>query len=186
MTLFFVNDNMTCSVRERERDGPRKPNVKVEVWNCIWVRGLNSSPCAAWSASRRGEHQTKLNHTARPAIGGGESQKWFGVRAAPARFLEQMRGVCFIIESRGDSLCLCFCMCVCLCGKAECRYSVICLCCGFCSVILVLSQGKATASVWYLCTELPSCPFVSVSLWVCVKPRKVKRRKGRIFFYLLA
>lgn len=32
----------------------------------------------------------------------------FGGAAALVRFLEQMRGVCFIIESRSDSLCLFF------------------------------------------------------------------------------
>lgn len=32
----------------------------------------------------------------------------------------------------------------------------------FCTVIVVLSQGKATASVWYLCINLPICAFMSV------------------------
>lgn len=34
----------------------------------------------------------------------------FGCRAALHRFLEQLRGVGFIIESKSDSRCLCFCV----------------------------------------------------------------------------
>lgn len=39
----------------------------------------------------------------------GASDGLRGSVAALVRFLEQMRGVCFIIESRSDSLCLCLC-----------------------------------------------------------------------------
>lgn len=62
-------------------------------------------------------------------VGGGEIQMGFGGRAALVGFLEQMRGVCFIIESRSDSLCLCFGARVC--GTQGCRYSTIYFWCGF-------------------------------------------------------
>lgn len=113
--------------------------------NCNWVReAVKNSPCGR----RR-----------------GESDGFVG-RAALVRFLEQMRGVCFIIESRSDSLCLCFCAC----GKPGRRYSVIFFCCGFCSVILVLVAGEGQSvcvvSVHksaYKCLQRCASLFVSVS-----------------------
>lgn len=78
-------------------------------------------------------------------------------RAALVRFLEQMRGVCFIIESRSDSPCLCFAARVC--GTRMQIFNNI-LLLRFCTVIPALSQGKARVCVCVLSVRL------SVPVWV--------------------
>lgn len=60
----------------------------------------------------------------------GRVRWFFGGAAALVRFLEQMRGGCFIIESRSDSLCLCFSVFVSV-WEGGTQISVIFLGCGF-------------------------------------------------------
>lgn len=80
-------------------------------------------------------------------VAGREIQMGFRGRAAPIRFLEQMRGVCFIIENRSDSPCLCYCV-----GHGMHIFNKLVV--WFCTVILVLSQGKARMFVYCLCINL--------------------------------
>lgn len=58
-------------------------------------------------------------------------------------------------------------LCVCVCGKEE-RSDIFLL--WFYSVILVLSQGKAKAPLWYLCINLSICSFMCAFLIVSVTP----------------
>lgn len=101
-----------ATVRERENQGLWEVDCETET-------GL--AGCKSWPCGRGG--------------GGGRSDGFLEVELLSLGFLEQMRGVSFISESRSDSLCLCFlCVCVssvCVCGKQERRYLVIFFCCGF-------------------------------------------------------
>lgn len=102
-------------------------------------------------------------------VGGGGSDGLLEVELLSLGFLEQMRGVSFISESRSDSLCLCF-LCVCVCGKQERRYLVIFFCCGFVLLYRCCRGGRPERLCGIFAETCKFCLHFFFSPWLCVIP----------------